>query len=932
MTHHDSISFRIKNDIKALLFQKLFIPLYKKASLRSLNQKKVVFIDDKNPILPDSMRLLWKHLEEYYEYELHFISLLHTNLSQQSYLLNCVNMIKDIGDASYIFLNDASEIISMLPLRPDTKVIQLWHACGAFKKWGRGTSSLSSGRSLEYHEAFPGYANLDTVTISSSSVAWAYSDAMGIDAESGIIQALGVSRTDIFFDTMHLKHAKMRIRTLVSQAKDKKIILYAPTFRGDVTQATSPSFLDYSLLKKHLGQHYIIIIKHHPFVKNPPCIPTELQDFVIEAPRSASIDELMIACDACITDYSSLVFEYALLKKPLLFFAPDRDEYADWRGFYYTIEDFDCFPLYSSTSEVLRYIQHEMSSFDPSCIYPFIEKYMAACDGNATRRIVDHVFSRDRNAYKKPSLIPGLIEQNPDGKDLSIIIPAHNAQDSLAYCLESVLMQTYSLARMEILVVDDCSDDATYDIMCAYAEQFPHLFTIMRTEKPTGSPSIPRNKALEEVQGTYIFFLDGDDWINPQAVYKMLKHAYEWESDVVAVKILGAGGRKVARSMFGKNVPRVDIYNSNLMWTFGPWKLFKRDLVKNLRFPQSLPEDISFVLRAYVYAKRVSIASDYEYYTVNYLGDDLAHLSYNTWDKTDDNIAAYKDIFGFIEAHVPKDKRNHTLMRRMLQYVALTLYFLGRRNDPCEEEKYKKIVSLYAPFYKGQSIRIISEQKKLILDAALNLDFDHFCSLISLYDLQDIGHENSLNYHLVDGNALIGYGKYMHHVSNITSALMFSADWVKVTRSDTEKIIVEGYLHASPFIYCLQSRFTFSAHLISKMMHPLSHSSLDLKWITYDKDPNNEAPLTAKWTISFDLSTCPTSWRHLDDKALVQVFLHSCSLYIHSVSDNFVLECRAVFDEGLGGDHAKRALIEKVYAARRIMTHRAKRLSYRFFF
>ena len=932
MAGNDPLSYRLKNDVKSFLFQKVFIPLYKRAAAKNLNHKKVVFIDDKCEEIPDSMRFIWKHLEEYYDYELVFLSLKHTSQSGESYLLNCMKMVKEIGDASYIFLNDASEIISMLPLRPQTKVIQLWHACGAFKKWGRGTSSLKSGRSLAYHDTFPGYGNLDTVTISSPSLTWAYSDAMGIDEDAEIIQALGVSRTDAYFDTMHLMHAAAHIRRLIPEAAKKKILLYAPTFRGSVTHATSPTFLDYVYLKEHMSEEYVIVIKHHPFVKSAPPLPEELRDFVIEAPKSATIDELMIAADICITDYSSLVFEYALLKKPLLFFVPDRDEYADWRGFYYTIDDFDCFDSCSTTKQVLDWIQKVSSSFDPSSVQPFIDRFMSSCDGDATRRIVRHVFSRDADVYKKPEYVPALACKNQREKDISLIIPAYNVEATLGYCLESVLMQTYSLNRMEIIVVDDCSTDATYDIACAYAEQFPQTIKVMRTDEPTGSPSIPRNKALSCAEGAYVFFIDGDDWISPQAVYKMLEHAVRWQSDVLVVKIRGVGGRKVAQSMFGKNVPKVDIYNSNLMWTFGPWKLFKTALVKDLHFPQCMPEDISFVLRAYVKAHTVSIASDYDYYHVNYRGHEDAHLSYTTWDKTEENIKAYEDIFGFIQENVPPQKRNHTLMRRILQYVAQSLMCLGRRNDPRDEENYRKLVKLYEPFYRGQSIHISSEAKRLLLDAAIHLDYTQFCSLVTLYETGNSGSCEGLTYYLSDGKAYVDYGFEEHFALDVTSALMLLSEYREVKRLEDDTILVSGVLHASPLFYYLKSSFEYTLRLVQKSFPGVYEIPLMLEWLDYDKDLYNEAPLKAQWVASLDANSYPQSWKHYNDAALMHCLTDSFTAYVLATHPDISFESRAVLERGGIHNHAKRTFSNKMYAVRRIMTHKANKHTYRFFF
>ena len=106
------------------------------------------------------------------------------------------------------------------------------------------------------------------------------------------------------------------------------------------------------------------------------------------------IEELLCTCDLCISDYSSLIFEYSLFERPLVFFAYDLEEYGDWRGFYYDYEELTPGPVLRTTVEVIQYIRETEKEFDPERIRAFRNKFMSACDGHATDRLIELVTER----------------------------------------------------------------------------------------------------------------------------------------------------------------------------------------------------------------------------------------------------------------------------------------------------------------------------------------------------------------------------------------------------------------------------------------------------------------------------------------------------------------------------------------------------------
>ena len=114
-----------------------------------------------------------------------------------------------------------------------------------------------------------------------------------------------------------------------------------------------------------------------------------------------SIEDLLCVSDVCISDYSSLVFEYSLFEKPMIFFAYDLDNYYDWRGFYYDYKDFVPGPIHTTCEEMIDYIKNLDTQFDKNKVIEFKNKFMSACDGHATERIMKLVFDESLDRYRK---------------------------------------------------------------------------------------------------------------------------------------------------------------------------------------------------------------------------------------------------------------------------------------------------------------------------------------------------------------------------------------------------------------------------------------------------------------------------------------------------------------------------------------------------
>lgn len=116
--------------------------------------------------------------------------------------------------------------------------------------------------------------------------------------------------------------------------------------------------------------------------------------------------------------------------------------------------------------------------------------------------------------------------------ELSIIVPVYNmaAEGKLAYCLDSLLKQ--QVADYEIIAVDDASTDASFEILSQYAERYPEKLRVIRSEVNRHQGGA-RNLGIREARGSFLGFMDSDDWAAPDMFAKLLARAHETGADVV---------------------------------------------------------------------------------------------------------------------------------------------------------------------------------------------------------------------------------------------------------------------------------------------------------------------------------------------------------------------------------------------------------------
>lgn len=378
----------LKSICKWIVFKWIYPVCYYVGRLRSIRFRKIVFVENHAEQISDNFLLLYNLLKQK-NYDIHVHYLKVSASSWGRIIIRTIALIWDMSTARCVFLSESNSVFGAFTLRENTKLVQLWHACGAFKKWGYSVADKTFGDDKKTLDIYSGHRNYDLVSVSGEAVCWAYEEAFGLQEAPGIVIPLGVSRTDVYFSDKRKQQAYLRLSEFNVLKEKRKIILYAPTFRGDIRHAKAPDKLDLGVLYE-LCTEYVVLVKNHPFVKEPMKIPEPYQDFCKEITDQIPMEDLLMVADICVTDYSSVIFEYALMQKPMIFFAYDLEEYYDERGFYYPYEDFVPGPIVKTTKELVECIEN-IEQFDTEKIRLFRQRYMSGCDGHSTERILRNV-------------------------------------------------------------------------------------------------------------------------------------------------------------------------------------------------------------------------------------------------------------------------------------------------------------------------------------------------------------------------------------------------------------------------------------------------------------------------------------------------------------------------------------------------------------
>lgn len=292
---------------------------------------------------------------------------------------------------------------------------------------------------------------------------------------------------------------------------------------------------------------------------------------------------------------------------------------------------------------------------------------------------------------------------------ISIIIPVYNVENYLHVCLNSVLKQTYG--NFEVICVDDASTDSSLEIL-EYFTQKDSRIKILKNDSNMG-PGVSRNRGLEVAQGKYVSFLDGDDWLSPNAFEILVEKAEADNLDVLIFKNIvyyeepKDFGMELYYDMGYMNMFENKVFNhfdldksklfsiSNAVWNKFYLKSFLDD--NDIRFPieNLIFEDNPFFYKVLTSAKRISLIDKYLHNRRRRPGS-ITTLN-------NERLFNYIDItFKVLDVFLEDEEVYEYYKKEVLTYIFSTV-FIGKYHqieNQFKEEFYKRVQEAYKVYMK----------------------------------------------------------------------------------------------------------------------------------------------------------------------------------------------------------------------------------------
>ena len=212
----------------------------------------------------------------------------------------------------------------------------------------------------------------------------------------GEVLEKGTPRNDIFFKTAQHRQTREYVCEQYNIPKENRIVLYAPTFRRGLS--TEPYKIDWERVRTHFcklfgGQEVTLLVRLHPNLLHKAGTLSFINNTsIVDVTRYHDMQELLCVSDVLITDYSSSMFDYTILRRPCMLYAPDAELYD--RGFYFDLEKDLPYPLARTEQELISVID----TFDKEAYKERLEKFFSEQiglieDGNACKALAEWMIS-----------------------------------------------------------------------------------------------------------------------------------------------------------------------------------------------------------------------------------------------------------------------------------------------------------------------------------------------------------------------------------------------------------------------------------------------------------------------------------------------------------------------------------------------------------
>lgn len=354
-----------------------------------IKENRVLFLSDVRDHLGGNLEMMDNYIKGT-KYEK--VYCLKKSEKEKIGLTKWLHTIKMICTSKYVILDDFCPMISFIKVKKGQKIIQLWHGPGAYKTFGLSRNDKKAGALKKYLT----HRNYTDAIVTSKEIVWCFAEAFGMEEKN--VHAVGFPRTDIFFDKEYIKKVKEEFYKKYKDLKNKKIIMFAPTYRGVSLASSYYKYdeIDVDKIYKELNKDYVFIIKWHPGLNNGKAREEfnkkieKYKDFYLDFTHYRDINDLLLVTDILVTDYSSVIFDYLLVNKPIVYFTHDLKEYEDGRGLYYKFNKYVYGEVTKTSSELIEAIKK--GNMCDKAREEFRKTFMSSCDGKSTERTYNMIF------------------------------------------------------------------------------------------------------------------------------------------------------------------------------------------------------------------------------------------------------------------------------------------------------------------------------------------------------------------------------------------------------------------------------------------------------------------------------------------------------------------------------------------------------------
>ena len=338
-----------------------------------IKPNKITYISYREDKLPYNMKKISESLQELDgDFEEVYLPMKFKNtlFNKIRYFFEIIKQVIHVKTSKVVIIDGNNMVITNLK-KSDTVVVQIWHASAAIKKFGQ-----------DYKRKFP-ITPCDYMITTSSQFVPVMASAFNMDKKNVI--PLGYVDSEVLFDENMVNEYRKKMYNKYPGLKGKKVVLYAPTFRGDAIYEKKSLSIDLKRVTESLGQDYAVLYKMHPILS----VESMGENPNLYNMSNENIYELFSITDILVSDFSSIIMDFTILEKPILLYTPDLEVYEKERGLYVDYRTFAPGKILYNEDELINEIKND--NYDLEKVKKIKEEFYDYKDDKSSKRIAKFI-------------------------------------------------------------------------------------------------------------------------------------------------------------------------------------------------------------------------------------------------------------------------------------------------------------------------------------------------------------------------------------------------------------------------------------------------------------------------------------------------------------------------------------------------------------